>query len=245
MQTFLTAAALLSVSACSGVTFHDGIDVPHARAATMEKHFNPELPASESFFKQHITTHQLPPSTVSRTSLEAPPAAAAVVQEESSVQQGNGILSSKPRFTDLSVQNLKTRTKFLHFGMKHPQYREAALQKYNELREKDGLEPLSYERIMRDRARRKEKFRMRKFISFTEQRKLPPSNMQDLFPKFLNMPQVAPRAHHSLRQRFAIRTRMDELNGKNRPLTEEETQELNTLSKQYSRIRELHRRGFS
>ena len=100
------------VAATNVVTFHDGIQVPHARAATEEVHSAPaDLRSDES------------PSAKRRR----------VIPDE--VPPHNGILAVNPRYTSVALQRLKKRKEVLYFGLEHPEHRDVAFRYYNELTE--------------------------------------------------------------------------------------------------------------
>ena len=224
ITTAFIVAALSAVSS-TRVSFHDGNQVPHARAATDEIHFNAALSSA------HLRSvpDEIPSAKRRR-----------VIPDE--VPPQNGILAANPRYTDVALQRLKKRNEVLYFGLKHPEYRDVSFRYYNELREADGLEPRSYEEIVAEKKRRRNQTRLREAIVELEKRKPISLRASSLLKE---LKETQPVEYNSIKIRLKVRKEMDALSQKNSPLTAEESSKLESLSQQYERILKGHRKYFN
>ena len=119
-----------AVTATKVVTFHDGIQVPHARAATNEVYYDNSLLPSKSLIKPHLRTPDYP-----------------VV---SGPDEGSVISDG----VDVGLRN-----EWLYLGLQDPEHRDVSFDMYNQLREADGLgvEPKSYEEVLAEKNEERKK----------------------------------------------------------------------------------------
>ena len=261
----LIATTIFFTTSCTHVTFHEGLNVPHMRTATVKKQYNKELPASQSFFRPYVTTYELPPASAkrareestaslplkrARTSLllkkrtrtfnvaELPPASAKRDREESTAS-----LPLKKRITKFSskMTNLRKRSKLLNSMLTNREFND--FREYNELRVKDGLKSLTLDELKKKLRLRTLKSHIQTYIFWLEQRKsIPERENKNIQMAFNALKQSHPDVHKALTTRIQIRLQLIELSSKNRPLTPDETKTLDTLSKKYEYLREITNR---
>ena len=236
----LIAATMFFTTSCTHVTFHEGLNVPHMRAATVEKQYNKELPASQSFFRPYVTTYELPPASAKRTREES--TASLPLKKRARTFNSGGILVKNPKFsTSTKMTNLRMRSKLLNSMLTNRELND--FREYNELRVKDGLKSLTMEEFKRWRRYRALRCHLKDYISRLEQGKDAPAEENKTILMFLNaLKDKQPPVYKAITTRIKTRLQLTELSSKNRPLTPDETKTLDTLSKKYEYLREITNR---
>ena len=206
------------------VTFHDGIQVPHARAATDERQYINNIRPADSIIRgQTVQTQPVFIPQIVRSDDTIP---TSVVQE----------------LSDSALERLKERNKAFYKGLKDSDDRDVSFRYYNELREADGLEPRSYEEIVAEKKRRKKQKKLRKAIVQMEKGKTISSQAHELLKE---LKETQPVAYNSIKIRLKVRKEINALYQKRIPLTRREIIRLESLSQQYARILKGHRKYFS
>ena len=228
IKTFLTVA-LSSASSTLSVTFHDGVQVPHARAAVEERYYDPNQPAGTSLFPSFLAEEPDLPATRARTTEHQEPSRTRAARIQ------------PPTKEDPSIDRLKARTAKLYFGLKNREQREEAFVELNKMRQEDGLQPLSVKEFATASKRKSMMHKFRIAIWKLEQEK---SIDPKMIPLFTRVKERHPELYKTIKYRVNYRKRMDQLLSLQRPLTPEETTEFENISKEYTKIRKYHRQKF-
>lgn len=220
-------------SVATATTFHDGSQAPHARVAVEERHYYQEEPAASSLFRPH-NTFITGSSFTQRQPYSADDDLPQMTRDDVST---TGILSRNPKYSH--VARLKSRTEALYFGLHDSSRRDETFREMNSMREQDGLPPLSYEDVMNAKEKKRKMHQLRLNIWKREQGI---RISQDGAEQLDLLKTTDPELYKTINIQINTRKEMDKLLQLNRPLTREETAELDRLSQVYTAIREhIHR----